>query len=393
MTFFTNQSTDQSADQSAGKISDTDFFQNYWRKQPYLFRGACLSSLELLVSCTGKHDLLQLASNHLVESRMVSTDYELSLGPFSLETIPENNLLMIQGLEQHLGEINQLLLDEFSFLPRWRIEDVMATIGNSGANCGAHFDHYDVFLVQVKGSKNWQLDRGGHRETHLDHKADIRLLKEFEPVTRELAEAGDVLYIPPGIGHWGIAVDDSITLSVGIRNPTLPELVSHLADMLIDSTNLTSTLDDGLQSPAGGITNVDIQNLQAKLAESILDPELIAHWYGIYMTEPREPELIANGNSLTPGEISVLVSRQVLITCTLPTRMTYLENDEQLKVFVNGDVICSTPAVLPWLQPLCAQRQISGSQIGQGDDHINLLHSLFNNGAIEIVDLEIADKP
>jgi len=387
---FSNQiadiKTSEESDQQPGSISETDFFQHYWRKQSYLFRGACSGSLDTLVSCSSEIQLLDLASNDIVESRMVSRDYELRLGPFDLAAIPENQLLMIQGLEQHLGEINQLLLDEFPFMPRWRIEDVMATIGNAGANCGAHFDHYDVFLLQVRGSKDWQLDGGGHSEHHLDHEADIRLLQKFEQTSGKLAEPGDVLYIPPGMGHLGIASDESITLSIGIRNPTMAELISHLADMLIDGTDLTSTLDDQLQTPSGCITDLDIQHLQARLADTILDPTLIARWYGSYMTEPREPELVPTGNAITGKEVSGLLSRHVQLVCTLPTRITYHHGEVGLTVFVNGETISADPAVLPWLQHLCAHRQVSSCLIPQEDYNIDLCKILFNNGAIETVE-------
>ena len=210
------------------------------------------------------------------------------------------------------------------------------------------------------------------------------------------------MYIPPGVGHLGIAIDQSVTLSVGIRNPTMPELISHLADTLIDGTDLAASLDDGLQSATGGTTSVgnpsvgitekDIQNLQAKLAETILDPDLIAHWYGHYMTELREPELITDENSLTAGEVSSLTSAPTLIACTLPTRITYFESENVLAVFVNGDVINTNPAVLTWLRPLCTYRQVIGSQIPNEHYNIDLLQTLFDNGALEVVNRENAEK-
>ena len=35
------------------------------------------------------------------------------------------------------------------------------------ASCGPHFDRYDVFLLQLSGSKTWQLDAGAHQEHQL----------------------------------------------------------------------------------------------------------------------------------------------------------------------------------------------------------------------------------
>ena len=137
---------------------------------------------------------------------------------------------------------------------------------------------------------------------------------------------------------------------------------------------------------------MDIQNLQAKLVETILDPNLIVHWYGHYMTELREPELITEENSLTTAEISSLISGPAKIACTLPTRITYFESENVLKVFVNGDVISTNPAVLGWLQLLCSHRQVTGSQIPNEHYNIDLVKRLFDNGALEIVNRENAEK-
>lgn len=364
------------------KITESEFFRDYWRKKPCFLPTAC--NINELIACSDKASLLLLTNNELIETRLVSSPtYEMHLGPFQLNAIPKNSLLMIQGLDQHLSELNQLLLDEFSFLPRWRIEDVMATIGDIGANCGAHFDNYDVFLLQVSGAKTWQLDDGGHNEHHLDLEADIRLLQQFEPSTTHHALPGDVLYIPPGFGHWGIAKEESITLSVGIRNPTIPELISHLADSVIDSSNETALLDDDVLSSNNAIAASDISNLEDKLSETLLDPERLADWYGCYMTELREPDTIRQNEEISDNKLRSILTEGSSVSCMLPTRITYVLDEQSLTVYVNGDALTSNVSVMPWLQVLCTQRRVDTANILQDKDSIELLQTLWANGSIE----------
>ena len=201
-----------------------DFRQHSWHQKPCIFRSA-ISVEQYMLSTEA---ICRLTTSELVESRLVdSTDYSLTFGPFELEPndqdlLPERHLLMAHGLEQHFVEVDRLLRDNFQFLPRWQIDDVMVSVGNKSASCGPHFDKYDVFLLQFSGEKTWRLDNGGHAETDLRDDVDIRLLREFSETAQHLMRPGDVLYVPPGVGHWGTCNGDSVTLSVGIRNPTLP---------------------------------------------------------------------------------------------------------------------------------------------------------------------------
>ena len=376
-----------------GNISYSTFLREYWRQKPCLFRDACSDSLAKLGHCTSTEQLLGLASQDSVESRLISSPaYDLRLGPFQLDTIPPGSLLMIQGLELHFDEINQLLIDDFSFLPRWKIEDVMASMGHTGTSCGAHFDHYDVFLLQVSGKKEWRLDDGQHSDQDLDHLAQVRLLEDFSATLVEDVGPGDILYIPPGVGHWGIALDTSVTLSIGVRNPTLPELVSHIADRVMDTTDLTKTLDDCLQGPDGGITSGDIENLRHKLADNLLNPTLIADWYGSYLTEPREPELIPAGREMSTEEVILLLSTSQSIFCTLPTRLAFHENADEKKrmitIFINGEAIKCDLRVKPWMTTLCNLRRLQSADIPRDDDSIRLVKYLFSVGAINIVNDE-----
>ena len=62
----------------------------------------------------------------------------------------------------------------------------------------------------------------------------MRLLAEFEPLDEWILEPGDMLYVPPGVAHNGIAVGDQcMTYSIGFRAPSRSELIAGWSEHLL----------------------------------------------------------------------------------------------------------------------------------------------------------------
>jgi 50S ribosomal protein L16 3-hydroxylase len=76
----------------------------------------------------------------------------------------------------------------------------------------------------------WRLARP--RAFRLVEGAPLRLIADFAPEQELLAEPGDVLYLPPGWGHDGVALDECLTCSVGFRAPQGEELAAAFLDFL-----------------------------------------------------------------------------------------------------------------------------------------------------------------
>ena len=351
-------------------ISLDDFQKNYWRKQPARLGQIDMSHLESLQFV----DFLELAEDENLESRLlteVNGGFDVTFGPFDSLKLGNNRMLMLQNLESFSYQISYWLTQHFDFLPRWRIEDVMATVSQGGGSCGAHYDQYDVFLVQLKGAKSWQLDDGGHTDEELVAGSEVRLLADFSPTSSLTQNPGDVLYIPPGVGHHGVADNECITLSVGIRNPLMTEMASHLADLLLQEQDSGLSLSDQLTGQT--ISSDEINQLGERLTASMTRNDLMSVWYGSYMTLPRDPELIDSG----PLDIDVANWRQEneRVFLDLPARIAV--QDQWL--FVNGEALTiSNPTA--WLVALQQNREIPTDTIPETDDH--LLNALLPSGAV-----------
>src|SRR5581483_7025945 len=61
---------------------------------------------------------------------------------------------------------------------------------------------------------------------------ELKLLREFRPTHEWMLDPGDMLYLPPGIPHEGVAVGHCMTFSIGMRAPSGAELLVAFAEQV-----------------------------------------------------------------------------------------------------------------------------------------------------------------
>ena len=113
---------------------------------------------------------------------------------------------LVQSVNHHLSE-GAALLQQFDFIPHARLDDLMVSYAPNGGGVGPHFDSYDVFLLQGQGKRLWRISE--QTDLSLVEGAPLRILQNFDTSQEWLVEAGDLLYLPPHLAHWGIAVTDN----------------------------------------------------------------------------------------------------------------------------------------------------------------------------------------
>ncbi len=211
-----------------GGLSAQQFLRQHWQKRPLVVRGA----LPGFRGAATRAQLARLAARADVEARRVErrgARWQVTQGPLECAALRRNSTLLVSGTNLHLAAAERLLR-LFSFLPQARLDDVMVSWAAPGGGVGPHFDSYDVFLVQGEGRRVWRLERA--RAFRLVEGAPLKLIADFEPDEEILAEPGDLLYLPPGWGHDGVALDDCLTCSVGLRAPQGEELAAAFLDYL-----------------------------------------------------------------------------------------------------------------------------------------------------------------
>jgi len=172
----------------------------------------------------------KLALSDEIESRLISRRgkrWSLSHGPFDAEELPEDRkkawTLLVQSVDHHLERASQLL-HRFNFIPQARLDDLMISIAGDQGGVGPHLDSYDVFLLQLSGSRRWTLGKPGDYKFQAGQ--PVKLVTSFEPSQTHDLVAGDMLYVPPGWVHDGVALGACATASIGFRAPNRAEFLS-----------------------------------------------------------------------------------------------------------------------------------------------------------------------
>ncbi len=330
------------------------FLREYWQRKPLLIRGAVPAFTDPLSA----EELAGLALEDDIESRIVETRpgaWGFRQGPFGETDFDSEHpwTLLVQAVDHALDEV-AALRQLVSFLPNWRFDDIMVSYASPGAGVGPHYDNYDVFLLQGAGSRRWRLGQFCDDDAPLIEHPSLRILQSFEDSAEHTLEAGDVLYIPPRLAHWGESIDDSMTYSLGYRAPRLNDMISRAVDGLLENIGLeTLYTDPALQPDArpGEINSAAIEAALAQLRTALKDAGEDSRWFGELVTEsPFVPEPL----HIEQGDALMLDSA---------ARLAWQERPDALEIYANGLTLLADLAERPAIEALC-----SGTVLHCGED-------------------------
>jgi 50S ribosomal protein L16 3-hydroxylase len=367
-------------------LTRQQFLEQYWQKKPLLIRQG-LANFEDPIT---PDELAGLAMEEQIESRLVSQkegQWEAQHGPFEdYGHLGENNWsLLIQGVD-HWDENVNALLNEFRFLPNWRIDDVMVSFATPGGGVGPHVDNYDVFLIQGSGKRHWQV---GSNEALTEVIANQALLhvEAFEPIIDVELNPGDILYIPPGFPHQGIAIEPSMTFSIGYRTIAKSHLFSGFADYLIDNQlGKEMVVDPSRQATTtpGLIDDNDINSLTKNLQDMLSDEKILTDFYGKHLSSAKH-ELAIDDEQETFEAHDILD-----ILCAQPLyrlgglRCLYFDKPWALdSVYINGDKYTLSVEMTEPLRLLADTNLLTQSLLApwlQEPEFVTLLTQLVNSG-------------
>ena len=282
------------------------FLRDYWQKHPLLVRDAFPG----FRSPIAPEDLAGLACEDGTLSRLVAHDpatdaWMVRHGPFPEElfpTLPAHDwTLLVQDVDKWDADV-AAVLDAFAFLPRWRIDDVMVSFAAPGGSVGAHVDQYDVFLLQAAGHRRWRIDSRPGASLEARDDVELRLLRTFEPDHDWVLGPGDMLYLPPGVPHHGVAEDACLTFSVGMRAPSAAELLGDFVDTLAAGSDEALRYRDPDLVPPDDPNEIDAAAM-ARVVEALNllrmnDPERLGDWFGRFISAYRSAGAVAPAPSL-----------------------------------------------------------------------------------------------
>ena len=336
------------------------FLAEYWQKKPLLIKNAIPNFIGLL----SPEELAGLACEEDVQARIVqkkSDKWLVKNGPFDdadFTNLPDRDwTLLVQSVNHYLPEAAELL-NQFDFIPKSRLDDLMVSYAPDGGGLGAHVDSYDVFLLQGSGYRNWKIS--SQTDLSLIEDAPLKILKNFVSEQEWILEAGDMLYLPPQISHWGVAVGDNcMTYSIGFRAPKTQELIheflSHLQENLNETENgLYSDPDLQLSNQPAAISDAMVNKVSVMLQKITWDNNTIADFLGKYLTEPKPDVFFGPAKKLSMSKfISQL--QQKTIVLDLKSKMLFTDN----AFYLNGEKLTLSDNLNDCMQDLANQRYLN----------------------------------
>ena len=359
------------------------FLDRHWQKEPLYMPGA-LRRLRPFVS---RNELAWLATLDDVESRIVFTDrrgtrprYRAETGPFDdafLAALPARDwTLLVHDVEKHLPAL-RALFRHVPFVPDWRIDDLLVSFAAPGGGVGPHKDNYDVFLCQGIGVREWHVT---NEELAPDPDAsnDLALLREFEGRCYPARE-GDVLYLPPGVAHWGTARRACMTYSIGMRAPEIADLAPALPDDRDDNAFYTDPDLAIDESSPGFISQRAIERARKLINDDRIPGNRVALALGRCVTTTKQ--------WLTPETVSRDDAERILAALGSGSRleihgMSRIAFDKQ-HAYVNGRCHALPAGAIPVLERLCRIRQLRGP-VPADPDVVALLLWMLETGAFEV---------
>ena len=342
-----------------GGITAEQFLTEYWQKKPLLVRNA-LPEIKNLLEPT---DVMELALDENINARLIKqkdkdpNHWSVKSSPLmkaDFQKMPKLWTLLIQAVDHYSFDLAELW-KKFPFIPQWRRDDIMVSYAPKGGSVGKHFDFYDVFLVQGHGHRRWQLGQMCDADSEIVAGQPLKLLPEIQIHFDEILAPGDLLYVPPGLAHYGVAEDDCLTYSFGFRMPNVAEMMDRVSDKFAVDQLLKNPLTDILRekmTSVGQISQSELEYLKTKLLAQLQNPTVLEDAIMSLMSESKYPENIPEAEAIGSGDLEQALDQGYSLMLEPASRLLYTEVESKLLFWANGEGICISDDFTPLLKQL-----------------------------------------
>lgn len=383
------------------QFNSEDFLREFWQKKPCVIK----QFIKDFQDPMDEHDLAGLAQEENVDSRIVSKNSDTNDNPeWKVEQGPFDDYsqvcigawsLLVQGVDKYIPEVDELT-KSVAFISHWRLDDVMVSFSNAQAGVGPHIDEYDVFIVQGKGSRRWQIGLPSENEqaSIMPHPL-LKQIKGFLPIIDEVLAPGDAVYIPPKHPHNGVALEDCINYSIGFRAPTDLEVLTALLDEDDLSSIQTRYTDPNLSSlrsldaPSGEVSKLELLRLK-QLIVSRLNSEGLDNILLKSLSRQQLPYL-EESSEYSMQDIDLLCQQETIIERTPGLRPLYFaqKGEGRFSFYIDGHNFSVEDNLRKRVQGLLEQKytKINSEKSNNEDIHEwqRLLLDLINLGYWQLV--------
>ncbi|AZM38027.1 MULTISPECIES: cupin domain-containing protein [unclassified Acinetobacter] len=375
-----------------GGITAEQFLNEYWQKKPLLVRNAMPEIMGLLEP----EDVKELALEEDVSARLIRqknknpNEWHVKSSPLTkgdFQKLPNLWTILVQAVDHYSFDIAELW-KKFPFIPQWRRDDIMVSYAPKGGSVGKHFDFYDVFLVQGHGHRRWQLGQMCDESTEFVADQPLKLLSQMSVNFDEVLAPGDLLYVPPGLAHYGVAEDDCLTFSFGFRMPNLAEMTDRLSEQFAKNSVLTNPLVDITRiktNAIGEINNSEFSYLKTQLLDYLTQaPEFDAAIMA-YMSESKYPNSIPEPEEIVVDDLLEVINGGYQLILEPASRLLYRQQDQLLDFWANGENICISQSFQAQLKQIADGESLTFDEEFNHTDILEDIVLLLNQAVIMLL--------
>ncbi len=378
-----------------GGITAEQFLSEYWQKKPLLVRNALPEIAELLVP----DDVMELAMDENTTARLIKqkdkdpNQWTVKNSPLikgDFQKMPKLWTLLVQAVDHYSFDLAELW-KKFPFIPQWRRDDIMVSYAPQGGSVGKHFDFYDVFLVQGYGHRRWQLGQMCDAGTAFVEGQPLKLLSEINVDFDEVLAPGDLLYVPPGLSHYGVAEDECLTYSFGFRMPNVADMMDRVSDKFMSNQSLRNPLLDVLRdrpNSIGQVTQSELDYLKAELLAKLNDSTILEDALMSLMAESKYPENIPEAEAVGTGDLEEVLEQGYLLQIEPASRLIYTNQNNQLLFWANGESICISAQFAPILKKIADGQAVELNNELADDEVLENIAGLLNESILMLVPTE-----
>lgn len=342
-----------------GGITAEQFLAEYWQKKPLLVR----NGLPEIVGLLQPQDVQELALEEHASARLIRqkdknpNEWHVKSSPLTkgdFQKLPKLWSILVQAVDHYSFDLSELW-KKFPFIPQWRRDDIMVSYAPKGGSVGKHFDFYDVFLVQGHGHRRWQLGQMCDANTAFVPNQPLKLLPEIDVQFDEVLAPGDLLYVPPGMAHYGVAEDDCLTFSFGFRMPNVAGMMERISDQFSANILLQNPVVDIARkqmSQIGEINSTELSYLKDLVLAQLQDSTALDAAIMSYMSEPKYPDNIPEPDEIEAYDLQEILHEGYEVLLEPASRLLYTENNGILSFWGNGEALCIAETFAPKLKAI-----------------------------------------
>lgn len=225
----------------------TNFFNEYWEKQPYIlsrdkpdYYSGLLSvkDIDFLVSSLSKPEdgwFSLIGSNSINSLESYLNEEQLLNMSEVYSAYEQGKTILLTRLHtrwQPIGELcrkSESDLDSYGLFLSARIGANLYLTPKNAQGFPAHYDNHDVLILQIEGTKHWRIYDPLVQFPTESKKAFAPRDSLGEPLHEIYVKPGDLLYIPRGYYHEALTLEShSLHLTLSIYSYTWSHLISSL---------------------------------------------------------------------------------------------------------------------------------------------------------------------